>query len=125
MKQRPIGFNGKPIPHGMLYSDYTQDQIEAACNAHDFEEQCAHAQENMDKIGELMLLQIDKDIKELEMKQRGEGFSSPHITPEALKRIRQYERFRGIKDGIGTDAPDRQSPPETDSSTEAATDKPL
>ena len=78
MTQRPIGFNGKPIHHGMLYSDYTPEQIEAACNAHDFEEKCAHAQENMDKMGELMRLQLDKDIKGLEMKQRSEGLSSPY-----------------------------------------------
>jgi hypothetical protein len=53
-KQRPIGFNDKPIPHGMLYSDYTTEQIEAACNAPDFEEKCKHAQDNAERMMELM-----------------------------------------------------------------------
>jgi hypothetical protein len=61
MKQRPIGFNGKPIPHGKLYSDYTPEQIEAACDSPDFDEKCKHAQENMDKMAELMLMQLEKE----------------------------------------------------------------
>ncbi len=33
-KQRPTGFNGKPIPFGRLYSDYTEKQIEAIISDH-------------------------------------------------------------------------------------------
>lgn len=59
-KQRPIGFNDKPIPHGMLYSDYTTEQIEAACNAPDFEEKCKHAQDNAERMMELMKIKDEK-----------------------------------------------------------------
>jgi hypothetical protein len=38
----------------MLYSDYTTEQIEAACNAPDFEEKCKHAQDNAERMMELM-----------------------------------------------------------------------
>jgi hypothetical protein len=59
-KPRPIGFNNKPIPNGMLYSDYTTEQIEAACNAPDFEEKCKHAQDNAERMMELMRIKDEK-----------------------------------------------------------------
>ncbi|MGD0771720.1 MAG: hypothetical protein ABSC05_02745 [Candidatus Solibacter sp.] len=62
MKQRPIGLNDKPIPQGMLYSDYTPEQIEVACNAPDFEEKCKHAQDNADRMLELMMKKADKEL---------------------------------------------------------------
>ena len=59
-KQRPIGFNDKPIPHGMLYSDYTTEQIEAAFNAPDFEEKRKHAQDNAERMMEFIKIKDEK-----------------------------------------------------------------
>jgi hypothetical protein len=61
-KPRPIGFNNKPIPNGMLYSDYTPEQVEAACNAPDFEEKCKHAQENAERMMELMKIKDELSV---------------------------------------------------------------
>ena len=55
MKQRPIGFGGKPIPFGMLYGDYTPEQIDSMINAPDFEEKCKHAQDNEENMMNLIL----------------------------------------------------------------------
>ena len=89
MKQRPIGLNGNPIPHGMLYSDYTPEQIEAACNAPDFEEKCKHAQENADKMLALMMKKADREIEEA-MKKKGE-VNNLHLSIGDLRKITQSE----------------------------------
>jgi hypothetical protein len=80
-KPRPIGFNNKPIPNGMLYSDYTPEQVEAACNAPDFEEKCKHAQENSDKMLSLMMIESDRKI-------------------DAINRIAQFEEDAGLYDKV-------------------------
>jgi hypothetical protein len=60
---RPIGFNGKPIRKGLLYSDYTPQQIEKMVGSPNFEEKCTKAKEYMDKALELMLKIADKEAK--------------------------------------------------------------
>ena len=52
---RPKGFNNKPIRRGMLYSDYTPQQIEKAITAPDFKEKCDRAERNMANAVDLML----------------------------------------------------------------------
>jgi hypothetical protein len=46
----------------MLYSDYTPEQVEAACNAPDFEEKCKHAQENAERMMELMKIKDELSV---------------------------------------------------------------
>jgi hypothetical protein len=62
-KQRPIGWEGKPIPKGMLYSDYTPEQIEAAVTHPEFESRCKRAQERADQALASMCKKADQQKK--------------------------------------------------------------
>lgn len=61
---RPTGFNGKPIRKGLLYSDYTKEQIEKIIDAPDFDEKYEKAKENMGKAVNLMMKAADKELSQ-------------------------------------------------------------